>query len=149
MNIKVASFTAPTFAIISLLALTSCSTVESNLAASQPTLKRSVQLNVGNSLPELKMEIMRVIGTPYAQSITSCKVAAFGAKACGGPNSYLVYSTESSEELPLLELIARYNMLMRAENVAEGMISTCAVVLPPEVTLTNGVCVVTDAKAYN
>lgn len=132
----------PTLLAVSLLVLTACQTVES-----EPPQKRIASSTSANSAAELYAEITRAIGTPEAQDIASCKMASFGAKACGGPESYLIYSTESTDEASLLELISRYNMLAKTRNKQEGLVSNCAVVMPPQITLKNGVCVSSQATS--
>ncbi len=60
-------------------------------------------------LNKLKKEIDREIGKPRAKRLTQCKVIAFGAKACGGPTTYLVYSSLQTKENKLRRLVGQYN----------------------------------------
>jgi hypothetical protein len=88
----------------------------------------------------LLAEIRRVAGPAYASSNDQCKVVGIGAKACGGPERYMLYSTETTDEGRFLELIERYNALARAEVQETGEVSDCAVVPEPVAYLRNGVC---------
>ncbi len=124
---------------VSLLLLSACQTTADQ--ATETACTHTIKIS--NSLPGLLAQIEQTVGTPYADKLASCKLAAIGAKACGGPSSYLVYSTEASNEETLLTLVTRYNQLSHERNIREALISNCAVVLPPEVTLKDGICVIT------
>jgi hypothetical protein len=56
-------------------------------------------------LSKLKKEIDRKIGNPRAGRLKQSRVIALGAKACGGPKTYLVYSSLQTNENQLKRLI--------------------------------------------
>jgi hypothetical protein len=91
-------------------------------------------------LRDLKRAIDAEIGEPGADSISQCKYIAFGAKPCGGPWTFLVYSTKRTDESKLQQLVKEYNALQKKINAEEGLGSDCSVPAAPELVLENGVC---------
>ncbi|MCT6698390.1 hypothetical protein [Rheinheimera sp. 4Y26] len=93
-----------------------------------------------NELQAMYQDIVQLVGSAKASSVAQCRVVGLGAKPCGGPQSYLVYSAEQGNETELLARVARYNQLVQQHNQQLGLISDCAVVPKPGVVLVEGVC---------
>ena len=91
-------------------------------------------------LRELKRAIDLEIGEPRADSVAQCKYIGFGDKPCGGPWTYLVYSTARTDESKLERLVREYNALQKKINAEERLGSDCSVPPEPELMLDNGVC---------
>ena len=91
-------------------------------------------------LEQLGQEIKREIGVPKASKASQCKLIALGSKPCGGPWSYEVYSTETSNDFRLKGLVSRYNNLERTLNEEQKILSTCDFVQKPQVTFSQGIC---------
>ncbi len=91
-------------------------------------------------LAKLKKTIDVEIGKPRAKSLTQCRVIAFGAKPCGGPRTYLVYSNLKTNEPKLKRLVSEYNTLEEKLNREGNLISDCMFVEEPQITLHNGMC---------
>ncbi len=89
----------------------------------------------------LYAEIKAMVGTAAASEPLQCKKTGLGHKPCGGPASYLIYSTQGLDEALLLQKVSRYNQLVRAEQQRLGLVSDCAVVPEPGVALVGGFCV--------
>jgi hypothetical protein len=66
-------------------------------------------------LEELQRMIGQEIGVPYADEQSQCKLIAFGSKPCGGPGSYLVYSTARTNESRLEQLVNEFNQLTKSK----------------------------------
>lgn len=84
---------------------------------------------------KLELETLAHEITSLAESATcneenECKYIAFGSKPCGGPWSYLVYSTSINTTL-FLEKVENYNQLENTYNLKWGINSDCSVVNPP------------------
>ena len=89
----------------------------------------------------LKQNIEDLVSTSVCNENTECKFMAFGSKPCGGPWSYLVYST-SIDEANLKTLVANYNKKEAAYNQKWGIVSDCAMVNPPVSTsCENNTCI--------
>ncbi|HSK71734.1 MAG TPA: hypothetical protein VK892_08570 [Pyrinomonadaceae bacterium] len=93
-----------------------------------------------DKLTKLKKAIDAQIGKPKAKRSAQCRVIAFGAKPCGGPRTYLVYSTLKTNESKLERLVNEYNSLEDKYNKENDLASDCMMVTEPEVALHNGMC---------
>ena len=92
-------------------------------------------------LNNLKSEIEQLVTTGNCTETSDCDYIAFGSKPCGGPWSYLIYSTSIDVEL-LLQKVEFYNNKEQAYNLKWDVISDCAFVLPPTtVNCENGNCI--------
>ena len=89
----------------------------------------------------LYAEIKAMVGTAAATEPLQCKKTGLGHKPCGGPASYLIYSTQGLDEALLLQKVSRYNQLVQAEQERLGLVSDCAIVPEPGVALVGGFCV--------
>jgi len=92
------------------------------------------------SLDSLRATVMRLIGEPMATSVAQCRLTAFGAKPCGGPRTYLVYSTEATDSTRLARAVAMYTSEDARLNQELGRASDCRLVMPPQITFAAGRC---------
>lgn len=92
------------------------------------------------SLDSLRATVMRLIGEPVATSIAQCRLTSFGAKPCGGPRTYLVYSTEATDSTELARAVAMYTSEDARLNQELGRASDCRLVMPPQMTFAAGRC---------
>lgn len=92
-------------------------------------------------LIDLKQNIEYLASTSVCNENTECKFMALGSKPCGGPWSYVIYST-SIDESNLKTLVTNYNKKEAAYNQKWGIVSDCAMVNPPiSTTCKNNTCV--------
>jgi hypothetical protein len=105
-----------------------------------PAVHSASQQSNRERLRELKRAIDEEIGEPRADSVAQCKYIGFGAKPCGGPWMYLVYSTARTDESKLHRLVREFNALQKKINEEEQLGSDCSVPPEPELVLENGVC---------
>jgi hypothetical protein len=92
-------------------------------------------------LLSLKNEIEAIVATSVCGDTYSCEYMDFGSKACGGPQTYLVYSTSIDVE-NLSLLVDNYNEVEADFNTKWGVISDCSVQNPPtEVICENNKCI--------
>lgn len=107
---------------------------------SQPPVKTTA-VPVADDPAALYAEIKAMVGTAAATEPLQCKKTGLGHKPCGGPASYLIYSTQGLDEALLLQKVSRYNQLVQAEQQRLGLVSDCAIVPEPGVALVGGFCV--------
>lgn len=79
----------------------------------------------------LEAEIRRLIGGAACTASEQCRTLAFGAKACGGPQSYLAWSTQVSDPAALRAAAERYAAWRREDLNKRGVVSDCALVVDP------------------
>lgn len=83
------------------------------------------------SSAELFQQLRAEIGEPRCSSNAQCRSVAVGHKSCGGPDSYLAWSTAVSDETRLARLVAAHADARRREDAASGRVSNCAMLLDP------------------
>ncbi|MBL4723953.1 MAG: hypothetical protein JKY73_00815 [Lutibacter sp.] len=83
-----------------------------------------------NELNNLKEEVEQLITTGNCTENANCSYIAFGSKPCGGPWSFLVYSTNIDTDL-LISKVSNYNQLENEYNIKWGIISDCSTPTPP------------------
>ena len=102
----------------------------------------AAQQSDAERLGELHGMIKKEIGTPSANEPSQCNLIGFGSKPCGGPWSYLVYSTAKTDDSRLKQLVSEFNQLAKKINEERGLFSDCAVTPKPKVEFVDGVCTV-------
>ena len=95
-------------------------------------------------LAKMETEIDELIGEATCKDAKECRVMAFGAKPCGGPWSYKVFSMSSVDSTALADQVDDYNKFNQTLNDRYGWMSDCAVVMPPNVDCVEGRCVVVE-----
>lgn len=96
------------------------------------------------TIDTLLRAIREQVGNPQASSRDECRIAGIGHRPCGGPERYLLYSTQTTDEVKLLPMLQRYNALVRQRVEDEGMVGTCETLPEPGVIVRGGVCVATQ-----
>jgi hypothetical protein len=92
------------------------------------------------TLYRMRGEIIALIGTPSCTGQGDCRYIALGAKPCGGPWEYLIYSRATVDELTLRFKVSKYNAFNGAYNRRYNISSDCMVVPPPRVGCVGGIC---------
>lgn len=101
-----------------------------------------------DTLQDLRSELMAFIGEPTCSETGQCRALPFGAKPCGGPWSYLIYSTATSDSVQVTEAAERYAAYERALNRREGRVSDCSFVSPPVLDCVNGRCDTVPSESH-
>ena len=83
-------------------------------------------------LESLKTQIDNIIGDASCTDPAECRVIAFGSKPCGGPWSYLIYSTVDTDTGALASRVELYDRKEDAYNSKWGISSDCMFVSPPD-----------------
>lgn len=135
--------------IITCLALTSCGGGSENAVqgsiqmpshTTNPTTQAKTADQISSEMDAVWTSIVAEVGTPRASNVSQCGALPTGAKACGGPSRYVVYSREVANEERLRELTGSYTALEREWYIVTGAASTCSILLQPDVSLVAGQC---------
>lgn len=81
------------------------------------------------------------VGDARATDVAACRALAVGAKACGGPTAYVVFSSTATAPATAERLAGDVSSLDRAANAQFGLVSTCEMLMEPSVALDAGRCV--------
>jgi hypothetical protein len=89
---------------------------------------------------ELEQQARALARADGCDEASQCASAPLGAKACGGPRTYLVYCKATADEAALLRALDALKGAEEAYNKAAGIASDCAMALPPELRLEGRAC---------
>lgn len=82
--------------------------------------------------PDTQVEKIRaLIGDAACDSDAQCRTIPIGAKACGGPEAYLAWSTKRTDATALREAAAGHGTLPPPARLRPGMRSDCMLVTDP------------------
>jgi hypothetical protein len=99
------------------------------------------------SSDKLRASIRQQIGTPTCSSPAVCRALPLGAKPCGGPQQYLIYSLTVTDSARLAADAARYNQAQAQKNRDEGLVSDCSMLMAPRVSCVSGECAAVSSQA--
>lgn len=103
-----------------------------------------LQTITANELEVQLTQIKDLVAEAGCTENSQCSYMAYGSKACGGPQGYLVFSSEVDKE-KLKNLVATYTAAEAAYNEQNGIVSDCSVVTPPQtIGCVDGNCVKMD-----
>lgn len=85
-------------------------------------------------------QIRATIGAATCTESSQCRTLPLGARACGGPEGYLPYSTANNAETALKALGDRYKQERQAQNAKSGMVSDCRFMMDPGAVCKAGTC---------
>ena len=74
-------------------------------------------------------------------SDSQCHSLGVGAKACGGPERYLAWSSKQNDGARLKALTEQHSAARRADDAREHMMSTCSLISDPGAACRAGRCV--------
>ncbi len=101
--------------------------------------------------PTLELERMagdfpHLVGAARCENVAQCRSIGIGAKPCGGPWDYLIYSILDTETGLLEARVKHYNRLQAEANRRSGAVSPCTIHPLPVLGCVDGRCVdVTNA----
>jgi hypothetical protein len=95
-------------------------------------------------LDRLRDFILGYIGSAPCSGDGECRHIAFGAKPCGGPWRYLVYSTRNVDPDLLADIVSRHNAVNAVFNRRWRAISDCSLPPVPRAGCALGSCVDLD-----
>lgn len=130
-------------AFVLACAATACSGVNQSAAQAPAAAKAAAPASSADPLQQLRAEI----GNAACDSAQQCKTVAVGHKACGGPESYLAWSSKGSDAGRVNQLADAHRAQRKSQNAASGMMSTCSAVMDPGATCSAGRCVSGGANA--
>jgi hypothetical protein len=118
------------FSLLLLLALLTCYACSAVTPASVPAPPPA----------DLLPQIRALIGTAACTDNAQCHTLPLGARACGGPQSYLPWSSAHTDGAALRALGQRYQEQQRAHDAAAGLVSDCRFVADPGAQCRAGTC---------
>lgn len=88
-----------------------------------------------------RAQLRGLIGEPRCERVEQCRAVPLGAKPCGGPWRYVVFSTATTDSVRLAKAAAEYTALEAEQNRRTGAVSDCRFVAAPSLSCSQGYCV--------
>jgi hypothetical protein len=123
-----------TLLFLLLAGCTACTTVAAPQSAPQS------RTTSGQGQSDTLARIRALVATPACSSDSQCHTLPLGHRACGGPESYLAWSSAKTSQPELEALGERYKEERRAADAAAGMQSTCQFMPDPGAVCRAGTC---------
>ncbi len=137
------------FAVLALT-LSACQS-QPTVSAGDEAMKHAVILPAGDldtdrgTLRRLYAEARALARPERCENNGDCAAAPLGAKACGGPQEYLVYCRRSTDVAALRGKLVQVERFEKAFNREHGIGSTCEYIMEPAVACASGKCQVVAA----
>ncbi|MBI3230696.1 MAG: hypothetical protein HYZ45_11120 [Burkholderiales bacterium] len=90
--------------------------------------------------PEIEA-VKKAIGKASCDSNDQCKAVPMGAKACGGPEFFLAYSTKGEHAAKIPDLATNHRIAREKEIAANGEMSDCKMLTDPGAQCVANKCV--------
>lgn len=143
--------------IAASVAVSACSDIdhaenEAQAAAATAEVERvlanaEIVINAPTELPELLRLIREKSSHPLASHPSSCHLIPVGTKSCGGPERFVLVSSEQADVELVTMLAERYTRIQQ-EQMQNTEMSNCQILEPPEVTVAAGMCVPLRSERY-
>lgn len=91
-------------------------------------------------IEQLERDARRLANAEGCRDVSACRVAPLGVKACGGPRDYIAYCVTATDTAALFRKLEELARAERAYNEKYGIMSTCEILLRPEVALVGQTC---------
>ena len=88
-------------------------------------------LSPDGSGPALHAQVEQLIGRAACDSAAQCRTLPLGARACGGPESYVAWSVLGTNQAALQRAADRYGQWQAQQQARSGMMSICMVEIDP------------------
>jgi hypothetical protein len=139
MNLTSTTFGRLCGALLFAIAGSACSGVSTPAAAPAPAPATPIvkAAPATGLLAQLRAEI----GDAACDTNAQCQTVAVGYKACGGPETYLPWSSKASDGAKIRRLADAHGAERKREVVASGLLSNCMAVMDPGASCSAGRCV--------
>ncbi len=88
----------------------------------------------------LEDQAKAIAKTSGCATVSQCRTAPVGSRACGGPRYYLAYCSTSTDSVALFTKLDEIVAAENAYNRKYQLVSTCEFRMPPELRLAGGSC---------
>jgi hypothetical protein len=149
MIMRITTRTVATFIAMTVLTAPSCSApprggaVDRSASGSSGSSAGDVAsdtVDTRKRLAQLEADARALAKTSGCSSVSQCRSAPLGEKACGGPRDYLVYCAATTDSAALFKKLDELKAAEVSFNKSSGMMSTCEYRMPPAVAVQGGSC---------
>lgn len=105
-----------------------------------PATVQDTNVILQERLSRLEHEARELAHTTGCDSLAQCRTAPLGWRSCGGPRDYIVYCAATTDTVTLFRKLAELEAAEKEYNLKSGMMSTCIMRQPPQISLSGGKC---------
>jgi hypothetical protein len=127
-------------AALGLLALAGC------CSTAAPPAAPSAASPPAASQPDARTQAQQLIGDAACSDNSQCRTIGWGAKACGGPQHWVAFSTTRTDAAALEQLAQQEAARQRAEQQRRGIVSNCQYVADPGAQCLANRCVLRQGR---
>jgi hypothetical protein len=114
--------------------------VPSRDTARLPATVQDTNVELQERLSRLEREARALAHSDGCDSLAQCRTAPVGWRSCGGPRTYLVYCAATTDTVALFRKLAELEAAEKEYNLTSGLMSSCIMREPPQVSLRGGSC---------
>jgi hypothetical protein len=92
------------------------------------------------AIEQLEVQAKAIAKTEGCSSVSECRAAPVGSRACGGPRYYISYCARTTDSAALFSKLAEVAKAEQAFNKKYQIASTCEFRMPPAPSLSGGAC---------
>lgn len=96
------------------------------------------------AIVRLEDQAKAIAKTSGCRTVSECRTAPVGNRACGGPRYYIAYCSATTDSVALFRKLDEVASAENAYNREYQLVSTCEFRMPPLLTLSGGECRVVD-----
>lgn len=108
--------------------------------AALPATVQDSNVALQERLSRLEREARELARTDGCDSLSQCRMAPLGWRSCGGPRDYIAYCAAATDTVALFRKLAELEAAEKDYNLKSGMMSTCVMRQPPQISLSGGKC---------
>jgi hypothetical protein len=105
-----------------------------------PATVQDTNVVLQERLSRLEHEARELAHTEGCDSLAQCRTAPLGWRSCGGPRDYIAYCAASTDTAALFRKLAELEAAEKEYNLKSGMMSSCIMRQPPQLSLSGGKC---------
>jgi hypothetical protein len=114
--------------------------VPSRDTARLPATVQDTNVELQERLSRLEREARALAHSDGCDSLVQCRTAPVGWRSCGGPRTYLVYCAATTDTVALFRKLAELEAAEKEYNLKSGLMSSCIMRAPPQVSLRGRSC---------
>jgi len=123
---------SPILLIVSAFAISACGQLPLNGSGSRESDWAAIV--------RLEDQAKAIAKTSGCSSVSECRTAPVGNRACGGPRYYIAYCAATTDSVALFRKLDEVASAENAYNRKYQLVSTCEFRMPPPLTLSGGEC---------
>lgn len=114
--------------------------VPSRDTVTPPATVQDTNVALQERLTRLEREARALAHTAGCDSLSQCRIAPLGWRSCGGPRDYIAYCAATTDTAALFRKLGELEAAEKEYNLKSGLMSSCIMRKPPQVTLRGGSC---------